>query len=368
MCLPPPRSRPCTAKPKKKDRDMGVYPSKTELFLPSETLLRCSPERCWCKGGHHRDSRYVYVEHGGDGRERYHDGFDMMSQLMGNGGGAGAGAGMWPAWKDPSQWSIRDMERFTDFFAEWQNREMGRKARLYGMGGGGGGGYGYGEGGPGIGRGEFDRMQADMEERFKRMTDEYARNNEERDAFLFGSGRERRKDQFQSNILRMIQDMWPQLTQMAGGGGGGGGFGTQGMGPMGMPMGMGPMGMNMPSIMPQGGGMGAPMGWPPATCGTNMFNTPPGMPQMPPGMMPQMPMHNMMDPNVPGRHPYRRRRNFAMDDEFDEDLNFANPYRNVRPGQQPCRRPRFGDEDGFGGLGGGEYVEPIPRRIQSHRC
>ncbi|KAK4502191.1 hypothetical protein PRZ48_005616 [Zasmidium cellare] len=326
---------------------MGVYPSKTELFLPSETLLRCSPDRCWCKGSHHRgDSRYVYVERGGDGRERYHDGFDMMSQLMNGGGGGG-----WPAWKDPSQWNIRDMERFGEFFGEWQMREVGRRAKMHGLGGGGG------YGGPGVGRGEFDRMQAEMEERFRRLGEEFSRGNEERDAFLFGSERERRKEMFQGNVLRMIQEMWPQLAQMAAAQGGGG-----------MGMGVPGMGMGMQPPPPYGGFGGLPMGGGNMSMGGGGGGGMNWMGQMPNGMapgmqMPQMPMHpNPMDPaGFPPRFPHRRRRNFAHADDFDEDINLVPPYQNI-PGQQPWqRRRRFGDEgDHFGGIGGA--ASPMPRR------
>lgn len=329
---------------RKEKQSMGVYPSKTELFLPSETLLRCTPDRCWCKGHHHRgDSRYVYVERGGDGRERYHDGFDMMSQLMGNGNGMG---GVWPAWKDPSQWNIRDMERFTEFFSEWQNREMGRKGRVNGAAGPGGI---YGYGGGGVGRGEFERMQSEMEERFKRMAEEYARGNEERDAFLFGSERERRKEMFQGQIWRMIQEMWPQLASMASSGGGMMG------GAMGFPPGMGgPIGAGFGGPwggMANMGGGGSPMGW--MGNGNGMA-----------GAMPNMPFQSPMDADGYGRRNYRRGRprpyGFA-DEELEEHVGLANPYPSMRGhGPRTVPRHRFGDEGDFGGLGGGKYVEPAP--------
>lgn len=44
---------------------MGIQPSKTELFLPSQTLRECHPDKCWCDRPFHRSSRFVYVERGG---------------------------------------------------------------------------------------------------------------------------------------------------------------------------------------------------------------------------------------------------------------------------------------------------------------
>lgn len=93
----------------------------TELYLPADTFRVCNPrERCWCDRGSHRDSRYYYVERGGDGRERYHDPFDYMDRFMMGGG--------WPMpWKDVGQWSTRDFDRLGEIMSEYNSRLRGRQ-------------------------------------------------------------------------------------------------------------------------------------------------------------------------------------------------------------------------------------------------
>ncbi|KXS95315.1 hypothetical protein AC578_10472 [Pseudocercospora eumusae] len=212
---------------------MGVQPSKTELLLPSDTLRKCDPDRCWCDRPYHRKSRYVYVERGGkqreqliqilfsadlgdlgDGSERYHDPMDMMSSMM---------MGGLPSmpWKDPSLWTVRDFDRLGEVMGELYNRERGRGMNRNAPGYGpyppwpseqpswdDGGGRRRRSNRPGWT--EYNRL----EEQFRHMYDEYMRHRTENDSVLYGSDVDRRKDQYRYNMLKTLQEMWPQMSQM----------------------------------------------------------------------------------------------------------------------------------------------------------
>lgn len=357
---------------------MGIAPSKTELFLPSDTIRVCSPDRCWCNG-RHRSSKYVYVERGGDGRERYQDPVDMMGEfLMGNGGGAGM------PWKNPGEWTVRDYERLGEVLNEWQVRERGRRRQpsAAGMMGGGGGMYGQSpwDGGGGGGRrrrthpswGEFERMQESVEDKMRRMAEEYQRHLSERDSLLFGSVDDHRREQYRNNMLKTLQEILPQLSQMMAAQqmGGGGGNMNMGMG-MGMQNGM-QNGMPMPGFGAMGGVPGAP--------GMGMQNGGMGMQGM--GMNPMMnPMAaaamaggagmGMNGPMMQGggmndmgggggfgrRGRGRRERPFREDFE-DEFGGFGGAGAGGRAGRsfRRGRKANWGEEDDdmLGGMGGGD--------------
>ncbi|KAI5361835.1 hypothetical protein Slin15195_G054860 [Septoria linicola] len=213
---------------------MGVQPSKTELFLPSQTLRECHPDRCWCDRPYHRSSRYVYVERGGDGREHYQDPVDLMQQFM-TGGGGGAAFGQMP-WKDPRSWTVRDYEKLGEVMEEWASREYGKTSSGGRSRGGntgyppwpgaqqGGGGYWDGDyGGRHHGSGGrrsssrryvgWDQFE-DLKASFHRMAEQHQRHISEQDAFLFGSDADRRKEQYRQNMLNQLKEMMPQLAEM----------------------------------------------------------------------------------------------------------------------------------------------------------
>lgn len=382
---------------------MGLVPSKTELFLPAETIRPCHPDRCWCAGGHHRSLKWVYTERGGDGRERNHDAMDMMRDFMmgaqqGGGGGSGGG-GNYPMmpWRPAKDWSVRDYERLGEILNEYYVRENGR------MGGGGGPGGGMmpnmqgmfpgGPGGPGGGVppmmmnpgmmggfdgsqssggggshrkrrypswSEFERMQESVEDKLRRMAEEYQRHTQERDAYLFGTDADVRKERYRSNMLKTMQELMPQLAQMMAGGPhmGGGGMNMP-MGPMmgGPPGNMPPYGMNPGGQNPWGGNGGGGVNHMAAAAQQQAAMNQPawgGDPMMM-GAPPPMMEH--------GRRPSRfggRGRKFVspMDDgRFDQGLG----------GHMGGRSPWDNDDmlGGGGGYGPGEYVSSF---IESNTC
>ncbi|CZT14802.1 uncharacterized protein RCC_12128 [Ramularia collo-cygni] len=373
---------------------MGIAPSRTELYLPSDYSLRvCSPDRCWCNGRHHNCSspKYLYVERGGDGRERYQDPVDMVGEFFMNGGGGGLS-------KNPGEWTVRDYERLGEVLNEWQMRERGRRR--------GGGGNNYGPspwdgsgGGDGSGRrrrthptrGEFDRMRDTVEDKFQRMAEEYQRHMAERDSLLFGSASDHKREQYRNNMLKTLQEILPQLSQMIaaqqmGGGGMNGGGMNMGMG-MGMGMqngmqggipGLGAMGgaAGSPGMGMQGGGMGMPginvnpMMNPMAAAAAMAGG--PGMGPMNTPMMPGGGMNEFGGGGVggfggggfggPGRRG-RGRRERAFRDDFDDDFGGGG-----RRAGRPFRRGRRGgwddeDDDLLGGIGGdGERPQGGPQR------
>ncbi|KAK3616060.1 hypothetical protein LTR56_026209 [Elasticomyces elasticus] len=224
-------------------------------------------------------------------------------------------------------WQTKDFDRFGDILSEYYNRERGRRGSrmssplmgqammmqpgMMGMQGGPGmgmmqPGYEYGGGGGGgmgmpmmgnyspwmnmedfQGRGgrqgryptmsDFEQMREQIDNKFRRLVEDYQRNIEEQNALLFGSEKERREEQFRARMMKMIQEMSPQLSQffqmggqmggaggmagnpmmgmgMGAGGGLGGLGGASGMGGMNPMMG-GQMGAPNPMMSPQMGGM-----------------------------------------------------------------------------------------------------------------
>ncbi|KAK0906206.1 hypothetical protein LTR02_006077 [Friedmanniomyces endolithicus] len=133
------------------------------------------------------------------------------------------------------------------YYVPWMGGVMngggmnGMPGEFQGFNGRGGGGMGGGGGG---GRyptmSDFERMQEQLDERLRRMAEEYQKSMAERDALLFGSDAERRQEQYKLRMMRTLQEMVPQLGQyFAMGGQMGGGMGGGMGGPM---MGMGGMG------------------------------------------------------------------------------------------------------------------------------
>ncbi|KAK1067665.1 hypothetical protein LTR33_011305, partial [Friedmanniomyces endolithicus] len=58
---------------------------------------------------------------------------------------------------------------------------------------------------------DFERMQEQLDERLRRMADEYQESMADRDALLFGSDAERRQEQYKLRMMRTLQEMVPQL-------------------------------------------------------------------------------------------------------------------------------------------------------------
>lgn len=250
---------------------MGVDCSKpsreyTELYLPSDTFRVCTPDRCWCQGGH-RSSRYMYVERGGDGRERFHDPQDYMDRFMMGGG--------WPSsWKDPGEWTTRDYERLGEIMSEYQNRMRGRQMSPWGampfvgMAGAALPAMMMGADSPFKMPREHHRTsrrsswEHEIMQRIKRM-EEIAKEYEERvtgmSNHLYGTDAERQEEMYKRRQNKLWQEFQQAQMGMPMGGG-------MGMGMGGMPMGGNPMmaqqaGLGMPGFGGVGGGMGA-MGMP----------------------------------------------------------------------------------------------------------
>ena len=347
---------------------MGVVPSKTELFLPSDTLRVCTPDRCWCRGSH-CSARYVYVEKNCiDGRERFHDPVDMMGEFL--------RGGLWPMpWKDAREWTVRDYERLGDILNEYYKRERGRRtgpgiSPYLGLRGdeedGGyaipmmmtpGGPYDdpRSRGGPGRwhypARSEFQQMWDSIDEKFHRMAEDYQRHVAEQEAFLFGSEMDHRKDQYRNNMLKTLQELMPQLSQMMAAHNMGG-AGMNGM--MGNPM----AGMN-PGISPFGVGMSTMPGMSPMGGLNHMHHPMAGMGPRNHSMMGGLNDYGM-GMGRPSRFAVRgprRGSRLPFGDSFDEDDGYGGSRGWRRRGR---RRFDEDDEDDFlGGFGNGEYVFPV---------
>lgn len=336
----------------------------TELYLPADTLRVCNPrETCWCDRGHHRDSRYYYVERGGDGRERFHDPFDYMDRFMTGGG--------WPMpWKDVQNWTTRDYDRLGEIMAEYHNRLRGRQM----------GTWGamppwmtmmpammmaddlrspchprrHRRGGPG--RTEYDG--------FVEWVEQLARDHKKLREAVYGSDAELREEQYKRRLQKHYQEMQQQAMN-------GGMFGMNGlntMGGMGMPGMMNPnmgMGMGMGGMMPQ---QFAAMGGAPGMAGAPGMS---GMGAM--GMNGMMPGAGMPGAGMPSMNGFgddmlggglggglgrrgafgrtSRRRGLPMADELDDE------FPDLLGGRRRRRRGgrHWGDgdlDDDLGGLDG----------------
>ncbi|KAK3718186.1 hypothetical protein LTR37_005301 [Vermiconidia calcicola] len=379
---------------------MGVdisRPSReyTELYLPADTFRQCSPERCWCQGGH-RNTRYMYIERGGDGRERYHDPLDYMDRIATGGG--------WPgSWKHPRDWTTKDYDRLGTIMQELYHRQRGKQ-----MGGimspwmmadelGGGGRCGSGMASPTYGRrGHAMPMPMPVHDgpTWEDLERVYGARLKDLQDKVYGSEENAREERWRAKQF----NLWKEFMG-AYGGGAGAGAGGMGMGAMGAMNGlqgmqMPPMNPNMGMGMGQGMGQGMGPGMMPQQFGGGMT--------MPPGMgggfggMP--PMNNAM-PNMPGGGfgqmngfggdemfgggpgggafggrrgggGFGRNRRFGggrgigWDDQYDEGFGAGGGFGGGGGrGFGGRRRGRFGDEDDiFGGLGDGPRSPRGPAR------
>jgi len=334
---------------------MGVDTSRpssayTELYLPSDTLRICNPDRCWCQGGHHRSSRYMYVERGGDGRA--YDPFQYMDQML-----AGDGdSPLFPAgWKDPREWTTRDYERLGDVLSEYYSRARGRQM----MGGMAGPLSPFGGEEWMRPRSEGRRHHHSHRRRwcndYESVEDfmkDWQRSQEflrQMDSTMFGSEEERRKEAWSRALLRMMREAQvKEMQQQQQNGMAGVGManpmmgmqGMQGLGPMGAGMGgfggmnpmmgMGPMGAagGMMSPAMQGGDMLGAMG---GSGGGGGFGGGGGMGRR----------------NGFGRP---RRRNIGFGDDLDDEFGGGGGGFGRRG---RARRDRWEDDDMFG-FGDGE--------------
>lgn len=249
-------------------------------------------------------------------------------------------------WKDPSLWTVRDFDRLGEVMGELYNRERGRGMARNAPGYGpyppwpaeqqpwdDGGGRRRRSNRPGWT--EYNRL----EEQFRHMYDEYMRHRNENDSVLYGSDVDRRKDQYRYNMLKTLQEMWPQMSQMM--------QQQQIYGdgqnhPM-MPPPPPPQMMQPPppTMYPPGPQMGPQYGMSPGNYG-GQHN----------GYSPMMPGNGMMNPGM-GRRKHWRQPEDAFDTEHN-DLDYT-PF----PRKHPMGRGRWNGGLGPGWDNGGEYVEPL---------
>lgn len=249
-------------------------------------------------------------------------------------------------WKDPSLWTVRDFDRLGEVMGELYNRERGRGMNRSGpyppwsmpppeqqAWDDGGGGRRRRSNRPGWT--EYNRL----EEQFRHMYDEYMRHRNENDSVLYGSDVDRRKDQYRYNMLKTLQEMWPQMSQM---------MQQQQMYGAGqnhqmMPPPLPPQMMQPPppSMYPPG----PQFGMSPAAGQYGMHHN--GYNMHSPSMMPG---NGMMEPGM-GRR--RRPPEPAFDTEHN-DLDYT-PF----PRKHSMGRGRWNGGFGPGWDNGGEYVEPL---------
>ncbi|KAK6388206.1 hypothetical protein LTR65_008048 [Meristemomyces frigidus] len=263
-------------------------------YSPFDAFRECNPERCWCQGGHHQRSRYMYVERSSDGRERYHDPYEYMDRWAAGGGGLPGD------WKSPGEWTTRDYDRLGAILSEYTSRVRGRQqmrgggggawmgpimpymaGMTGGLGGGGGGGGGMPAAAMMMGMAGADnpffkmpreqyrshRRSGWEDEIMQRMQnmEKIAKESEERmtgmSNHLYGSDAERQEEMYKRRQIKLWQEI--QQAQMQGmmgiGGAGAGGVGLGGAGMGGVGMGM-PQG-GMPMMPVQAMGMGASQGF-----------------------------------------------------------------------------------------------------------
>lgn len=361
---------------------MGVStssPSYTydQIYLPADCFRLCNPNTCFCRGGHHSRSKYVYVERNNpSGRESYRDPVDMLERGM-----------VPPGWGmgNMSSWRPRDYEVMRGLAAQYMANQRGITEVPWGemMGGGfggmsppgmgGGQGYGYGppayqqhappapwsqwqdpgpwQNGPEVGNGRRETIDEETRDKIRLLSD-----------IMFGSEADKQEKQVQEQPLKRLQPMIPELakllasqqTGLNGAGANGGGM--------------------MPGPPPPAGGM------PPGAMGMggmNPYGAAGGMPGMNPMMHPYASMggmHPMMGGGDAGMMSsggdmgggFGRRRNRGrramrdFDYEDDDEDDFGGFGRGGRGGRRRRRgRYNFDDDDLFGDRGGeGEYVEP----------
>ncbi|KAK5114782.1 hypothetical protein LTR85_010095 [Meristemomyces frigidus] len=266
---------------------MGACCSNGRRYSPYETLRECQPDKCWCQGSH-RYSKYMYVERGSNGQERYHDPYDYINNRMLTGGGLPGD------WKDPGEWTVRDVDRLGGILSEYNRRAQGQPQMFGGVGGGAAPWMGpvtqvmpWMAGGPGGGVGmpavammmrmadnPFLKMPRDnhrsnrrsswedeIMQRIKRM-EEIAKEYEERMTsmrnHLYGSDADRQEELYKQRQNKLWQEFQQaQMQSMMGMGGVVNGLGGAGIGGMGMGMAM-PQGnpmMAAPQGFAGGGGM-----------------------------------------------------------------------------------------------------------------
>ena len=195
----------------------------------------------------------MYVERGGDGRERFYDPMNYIPGIMQN--------GAWPgSWKSPQEWTTRDYDRLGDIMTEWLNRQRGRQM-------GGFGGHmpwmtGDNYRGPSFGRyGSYGTPwgpdMARMMNRVEEMADSYKAHLRDLNDKLYGSEEDRREERWRERQFKL----WREFQNMTMNNGA---AGMNGMPPMNVPMpgmmgqnlGMPGMGVGPGGMLGMGGGLG----------------------------------------------------------------------------------------------------------------
>lgn len=393
-------------------------PQHSYRSYPSDTLLLCTPDRCFCRGGHrHGGPRWVYVERTGDGRELYRDpvefverwvrgasfpgggpgmmtvgpgmmgGLGMMdgprvvggpgmAGMGGIGGMGGMGMPMWPPeWKDPKEWKTSDFDRLGEILGEFLQRQRGRGMRR-------GGPWGddtldwdlnqmqdwdrpmmLGQDDIGRGRAERGRRGAppgseldQLREQMMRYAEETKEHIKNLDDCVFGSEKEQREERYKEKQKKIFEEIIKNLN--------GGGYSSNIPG-LGMPQGFGHAGMHpmtgMAGMNPMTMGGMNPVG----PMGGGMMHGNPMM--MGRGGPTGGRFDDMGNPFGRRRGPGRRRAQgrglgFGFADEFDDDDDLGGFGPGL--GRRRPRRRKVGfedddDDDPFG-LGGGDgmYVAP----------
>ena len=317
----------------------------------------------------------MYVERGGDGRERYYDPMNYIGGMMSGGG--------WPmTWKSPQDWTTRDYDRLGDIMTEWLNRQRGRQNGSWGpnyaapwmMGGGDNfrvpspGGRSSQHGTP------WGPDMARMMERVEEMAESYKAHLRDLNDKLYGSEEDRREERWRDRQFKL----WREFQQMAMNGNMSGMNGNTG-GMNGMPAAA--MNMQMPGMMNQNAAMQGMPGMAPGI-GMGFGNMMPqqfgamnGMPNGMGGTCGGMGMAGAMPGAMPGPgmgqlgrygddmygggggfgprrgRPFRRR-GLGLEDDFDDDLDGGGRFSGGRG--MFGRRGRRDDDGIFGGFGDGE--------------
>lgn len=338
---------------------MGIDMSTTsrsyrdrELYLPSDFFQnqqqQCSPDRCYCKGGHHRPNRYYFTHierNNNNGMERYMDPSIYLNQFM-NGLA-------WPNMKSPADWTTNDYQRFGEVMGEYFARIKGRgqwpwldvpaAPGLVPPGAQVGSGWPAGYVPPFAGAAGESAMPG--RRRARDGGGAYGNKDLEsllEEVLLFrdsmcGTPQERQREQLQASIAKFL---WPAIVKQ------------QQEQAMRMMMGMGDPMPGMGGYMP-----GAPVGQMPGAPLPGMMGQPgAGMPGIPPGLMDQLAERLGAGGGGGRRGGFGRgrpRRNLAWGDD-DDDIDFGELRR--RRGNRR-RRGGFDDDDDWGGLDGdGMYV------------